>query len=347
MIRETLESLLKRRDLTRDEAAALMERIVSGEMSDAEIAAVAVLLRAKGETIDEIAGFVSALRERAVRVTPLRDGLVDTCGTGGDGTQTFNISTAAALVAAGAGVGIAKHGNRALSSQCGSADVLEALGIQPLAPECVGDCIDRAGIGFMFAPAHHPALKHAGPARRALGVRTVFNLLGPLVNPAFVRRQLIGVFDPALTETVAGVMRALGSERVFVVHGCDGSDEVTIAGETRVTSLHDGHIDTFAFTPESVGIPRADGNALRGGTPAENAQSITAILDGARGPRRDAVVLNAGFTITVAGLSDSIQEGVTLAVRSIDSGHARAVLDNLRTITSRLSPSGALNGETS
>jgi len=347
MIRETLESLLKRRDLSRDEAAALMEAIVSGEMSDAQIAAVAVLLRAKGETIDEIAGFVSVLRERTVRVTPSRDGLVDTCGTGGDGTQTFNISTAAALVAAGAGVGIAKHGNRALSSQCGSADVLEALGIQPLAPERVGECIERAGIGFMFAPAHHPGLKHAGPARRALGVRTVFNLLGPLVNPAFVRRQLIGVFDPDLTETVAGVLRELGSERVFVVHGCDGSDEVTIAGETRVTSLHDGCIDTFTFTPEAVGISRADAGALRGGTPSENAASITAILEGARGPRRDAVVLNAAFAIAVAGRSESIQDGVALATQSIDSGHARAVLDNLRTITARLSPAGALNGATS
>ena len=203
MIREMLESLLRRRDLSRDEAAALMNAIVSGEMTDAQIAAVTVALRAKGETVEEIAGFVSVLRDRSVRVTSSRDGLIDTCGTGGDGTQTFNISTAAALVAAGAGVGIAKHGNRALSSQCGSADVLEALGIQTVAPERVGECIDRAGIGFMFAPAHHPALRHAGPARRAMGVRTVFNLLGPMANPAFVRRQLVGVFDPVLTETVA------------------------------------------------------------------------------------------------------------------------------------------------
>jgi anthranilate phosphoribosyltransferase len=344
MIREMLESLLRRRDLSRDEAAALMNAIVSGEMTDAQIAAVTVALRAKGETVDEIAGFVSVLRDRSVRVTSSRDGLIDTCGTGGDGTQTFNISTAAALVAAGAGVGIAKHGNRALSSQCGSADVLEALGIQTVAPERVGECIDRAGIGFMFAPAHHPALRHAGPARRAMGVRTVFNLLGPMANPAFVRRQLVGVFDPVLTETVATVLRSLGSERVFVVHGSDGSDEVTIAGETRVTSLHDGVIDTFTFTPEAVGIARADASAVRGGTPAENAHSITTILDGAPGPRRDAVVINAGFAIAVAGKAESIQEGVALAAQSIDSGHARAVLDNLRTITARLAPAGVRTG---
>jgi len=338
MIRDTLETLLKQKHLTRDEAAALMQAIVSGELTDAQIAAVAIALRAKGETVDEIAGFVSALRDRVVRVTPSIDGLVDTCGTGGDGTQTFNISTAAALVAAGAGVTIAKHGNRALSSRCGSADVLEALGVHAVAPDRVADVINHAGIGFMFAPAHHPALKHAATARRELGVRTVFNLLGPMANPAFVRRQLVGVFDGGLTETVARVLQSLGSERVFVVHGSDGSDEVTVAGETRVTSLHDGCIDTFTFTPESVGITRSDASALRGGTPAENAASITAILDGAPGPRRDAVVLNAGFVIAVAGRADSIERCVHLAAESIDTGRARAVLDNLRTITQRLAP---------
>jgi anthranilate phosphoribosyltransferase len=344
MIRDTLEMLLRRRDLSRGEAAALMNSIVSGELSDAQIAAVMVALRAKGETVDEIAGFVSVLRDKAIRVTPVRDGLVDTCGTGGDGTHTFNISTAAAFVAAGAGVAIAKHGNRALSSQCGSSDVLEALGVQTVAPERVAEVIDRAGIGFMFAPAHHPALKHAAAARKELGVRTVFNLLGPMANPAFVRRQLIGVFDPALTETVAHVLASLGSERVFVVHGSDGSDEVSISGETKVTSLNNGNIDTFTFMPEAVGFARADARVLCGGTPEENAASISAILDGARGPRRDAVVLNAGFVITVAGRAESIQEGVTLAAQSIDSGHARAILDNLRTITARLAPVTASHG---
>lgn len=337
MIRDTLENLLKQRDLTRAEASALMDAIVSGELSDVQIAAVVVALRAKGETVEEIAGFVSSLRDKVIRVTAAREGLVDTCGTGGDGTHTFNISTAAALVAAGAGVGIAKHGNRALSSRCGSADVLDALGVENVAPDRVGEVIDRAGIGFMFAPAHHPALKHAAAARKALGVRTVFNLLGPMANPAFVRRQLVGVFDPNLTETVAKVLRSLGSERVFVVHGSDGSDEVTVAGETRVTSLDNGAITTFTFVPESVGIARADARAVRGGSVAENAASIASILDGTKGPRRDAVVLNAGFVIAVAGRADSIQEGVTMAAEAIDTGRARAVLDNLRTITNRIS----------
>jgi len=337
MISSTLEHLLRQRHLTREEASVLMDAIVSGELGDAQIAAVIVALRAKGETVDEIAGFVSSLRDKVIRVSAARQDLVDTCGTGGDGTHTFNISTAAALVAAGAGVGIAKHGNRALSSQCGSADVLDALGIENVAPDRVGEVIDRAGIGFMFAPAHHPALKHAAAARKALGVRTVFNLLGPMANPAFVRRQLVGVFDPALTETVAKVLHSLGSERVFVVHGSDGSDEVTIAGETRVTSLDNGHITTFTFVPESVGISRADARELRGGSPAENAKSISSILDGTRGPRRDAVVLNAGFVIAVAGRAESIQEGVTMAAEAIDSGRARVVLDNLRTITNHIS----------
>jgi len=336
MISSTLENLLRQRDLTREEASALMDAIVSGEVSDVEIAAVVVALRAKGETVEEIAGFVSSLRDKVIRVTAAREDLVDTCGTGGDGTHTFNISTAAALVAAGAGVGIAKHGNRALSSRCGSADVLDALGIENVAPDRVGDVIDRAGIGFMFAPAHHPALKHAAAARKALGVRTVFNLLGPMANPAFVRRQLVGVFDPNLTETVAKVLASLGSDRVFVVHGSDGSDEVTVAGETRVTSLDNGAITTFTFVPESVGIARADARAVLGGSPAENAASISSILDGTKGPRRDAVVLNAGFVIAVAGRAESIQEGVTMAAEAIDTGRARAVLDNLRTITNRI-----------
>jgi anthranilate phosphoribosyltransferase len=336
-----LETLLRGNDLSRVDASALMSAIVSGGLTEAQIAGVVIALRAKGETVDEIAGFVSTLREKAIRVTPSRNGLVDTCGTGGDGAQTFNISTAAAFVAAGAGVGIAKHGNRALSSRCGSADVLEALGVRTVAPERVAEVIDRAGIGFMFAPAHHPALKHAAGVRRELGVRTVFNLLGPMANPAFVRRQLVGVFHPRLTETVARVLSALGAEKVYVVHGSDGSDEVTIAGDTRVTLLEGGRIETFFFSPESVGLARAGADALRGGDPAENARTILSILDGAPGPRRDAVVLNAAFVISVAGRTESIQEGVRLAGEAIDSGRARAVLDNLRTITGRLAPAAS------
>lgn len=336
MTRDVIERLLRREDLPRDEAFALMNAIVSGELTDAQIAGVVIALRAKGETVDEIAGFVGALREKAVRVTPVRDGLVDTCGTGGDGTHTFNISTAAAFVAAGAGVGVAKHGNRALSSKCGSSDVLEALGVKTVPPDRVADVIDRAGIGFMFAPAHHPALRHAANARRELGVRTVFNLIGPMANPAFVRRQLVGVFDGALTETVARVLASLGSEKVYVVHGSDGSDEVTITGETRVTVLDAGRVETFTFAPESVGLRRAERGALTGGTPDENAAVILAILDGARGPARDAVILNAAFVISAAGRVEAIQDGVRLATESIDSGRARASLDNVRTITGRI-----------
>lgn len=336
MMRTILEKLLRREDLAYDDARALMQVIVSGELSEPQIAGVLIALRAKGETVDEIAGFVSALRDKAIRVTASRDDLVDTCGTGGDGTHTFNISTAAAIVAAGAGVGIAKHGNRALSSKCGSSDVLEALGVRTVAPERVADVIDRTGIGFMFAPAHHPALKHAAGVRRDLGVRTVFNLLGPMANPAFVRRQLVGVFDPALTETVARVLLSLGSEKVYVVHGSDGSDEVTVTGETRVTVLDGGRLETFAFAPESVGIERANTRALAGGTPEENAGTIVAILDGARGAKRDAVVLNAGFVIAVAGRANSIVEGVAMAAASIDDGRAKDVLERLRATTREL-----------
>jgi anthranilate phosphoribosyltransferase len=336
MIRETIEKLLRHEDLSRDEAARLMDAIVSGRLTDTQIAGVAIALRAKGETVDEIAGFVTTLRERALRVTPTCNTLVDTCGTGGDGTHTFNISTAAAFVAAGAGVHIAKHGNRALSSRCGSTDVLEALGIQSVPPERVAEVIDRAGIGFMFAPAHHPALRHAANARRELGVRTVFNLLGPMANPAFVKRQLVGVFDPAHTETVARVLASLGSEHVYVVHGSDGSDEVTIAGETRVTTLRDGWITTATFTPESVGLARANPKTLTGGTPEENAATILAILHGAVGARRDAVVLNAAFVICAGGRAQTIEEGVQAAADSIDSGRARAVIDTLRAVTAGL-----------
>jgi anthranilate phosphoribosyltransferase len=344
MIRDTLERLLRGGDLSRGEAMDLMDAIVSGALTDAQIAGVAVALRAKGETVDEIAGFVSVLRARALRVVPGRDTLVDTCGTGGDGSHTFNISTAAAFVAAGAGVHIAKHGNRALSSRCGSADVLEALGIHPVPPERVAEVIDRTGIGFMYAPAHHPALRHAAGVRRELGVRTVFNLLGPMANPAFVRRQLVGVFDPALTVTVAEVLASLGAEHVYVVHGCDGSDEVTIAGPTRVTSLRDGRVATTTFHPESVGIARASAASLTGGTPHENAATILAILDGAVGARRDAVVLNAAFVICAGGRAQSIAEGVRAAVESIDSGRARAVVDTLRAVTAGLTAVAAGGG---
>lgn len=336
MARELIEKLIRREDLSQGEAMGLMDSIMTGALSDAQIAGVLIGLRAKGETVAEIAGFVSKMREKAIRVEPKRDGLVDTCGTGGDGAGTFNVSTATALVAAGAGVCVAKHGNRAVSSRCGSADVLEALGVPLLAPERVAESIDRVGIGFMFAPHHHPATRHVAAVRRELGIRTVFNLLGPMTNPAGVRRQLVGVFDPDLTETVARVLHELGSEKVYVVHGSDGSDEVTIAGETRVSALDGGRVRTFTFQPESVGLRRATNGALAGGSAAENARAIRDVLEGVPGPKRDAVVLNSAFVIDAAGLAGTLQEGAEMAAESIDSGRARDVLHSLRSVSAEL-----------
>jgi anthranilate phosphoribosyltransferase len=334
---EFIEKLIRREDLSQDEAIRLMGAIMSGDLSEAQIAAVLIALRAKGETVSEIAGFVSTMREKAVSIRPSRDGLVDTCGTGGDGAHTFNISTATAIVAAGAGVGVAKHGNRAVSSKCGSADVLEAMGVTlDVSPEAVAEIIDRVGIGFMFAPQHHPAMKHVAPVRRELGIRTVFNLLGPLTNPAGVKRQLVGVFDPTLTETVAAVLQSLGSEKVYAVHGADGTDEVSITGETKVSALDGGELRTFTFTPESVGLPRAAAAELAGGDAAANARSIEEILEGAPGGRRDAVVVNAAFVIDVAGAAGTIEEGVHLARRSIDTGAATNVLESLRATSAEL-----------
>jgi len=331
--RAVIEKLLRREDLSRAEAADFMTAVMEGAVTDVQIAGVLVALRAKGPTVDEIAGFAEVMRAASVRVFPKRNHLIDTCGTGGDGKGTFNISTAAALVAAGAGVGVAKHGNRAMSSQCGSSDVLEALGVAMVPPERVADVIDAAGIGFMFAPAHHPATRFAVPARRELGVRTVFNLLGPLTNPAHVRRQVMGIYDPSLMETAASVLSALGSERAYVVHGMDGTDEVSVCGPTKVTELRDGRVESFVFEPESVGIKRSDPEGIAGGSPAENAKAIAAILSGERGPRRDAVVLNAAFAIAVSGAAGSIEDGVAMAQRSIDSGAANAALDALRAAT--------------
>jgi anthranilate phosphoribosyltransferase len=342
-MKAAIEKLLRREDLSQDEATTLMGSVMSGELSQVQIAAILTGLRAKGETVEEIAGFVSAMRDHAVTIRPQRNTLVDTCGTGGDGSHTFNISTATALVAAGAGAAVAKHGNRAVSSRCGSADVLEALGVSiDVAPGSVAELIDTVGFGFMFAPHHHPAMKHVAPVRRELGIRTVFNLLGPMTNPAGVKRQLVGVFDSSLTEVVAEVLRSLGSERVYVVHGADGSDEVSIGGETTVSFLDEaGGIRTFQFNPESVGIERADTAELAGGDAAHNAGIVETILGGAPGPRRDAVVLNAAFVIDAAGIASTIEEGVAVARESIDSGAALRVLNELRRTSALLARKAA------
>lgn len=330
MIQDAIARLLAGDNLDRATAHGVMDQIMSGNATDAQIGGFLVALRAKGETIDEIAGFAEVMRAKS---TPIRGGAepkVDTCGTGGDGSGTFNISTTVAFVAAGAGCTVAKHGNRAMSSKCGSADVLAELGVNVEAsPDTVGRCLDEARIGFLFAPALHGAMKHAIGPRKELGTRTVFNVLGPLTNPAGARRQLIGVFAPELTETMAGVLGALGSERAFVAHGSDGLDEITTTGPTRLSELRDGSVTTRDIQPADFGIDTAQASDLAGGDAAENAAILRAVLDGENGPRADIVVLNAAAAIAAAGLADDIAGGVDVARQSLSSGQARAALDKL------------------
>ena len=326
-----LARLVDQNDLTRDEAASLMRSMMSGEISHPKVAAVLTALRIKGETVDEITGFVSAMREKVIAIRPRQDGVIDTCGTGGDAQQTFNISTATALVAAAMGIPVAKHGNRAISSKCGSADVLEALDVKiDLAPDKIAKLVDDVGIGFLFAPAHHPAMKHVAPVRKERGIRTIFNLIGPMANPANVKRQLIGVFRADLTTVVAEVLRALGSEKVFVVHGHDGMDEVSITGETTVSYLESGHVHTMTFTPEDAELDRADISGLVGGDAEQNAGHLMDVLDGKKGPRRDAVVLNAAFVAVLADRAKNLVDGARIAQEAIDTGRALDVLITLR-----------------
>lgn len=331
MIGEAIRKAADRGDLTPQEAREAMGEIMEGRATPAQIAAFLVALRMKGETVEEVTEFARVMRNHALPVKTSRRPVVDTCGTGGDAVKTFNVSTTAAFVAAGAGVAVAKHGNRSVTSKCGSADVLEALGIRfDLPPEEVGRCVDEVGIGFMFAPSYHPAMKHAMPVRRELGLRTVFNALGPLTNPAFAEAQLLGVYAPALTELHAGALRNLGARRAFVVHGLGGLDELSTIGETRITELRDGRLRTYHLAPEEVGLPRARVEDLLGGTPAENAARLVAILEGADGPARDIVVLNAAAALAAAGAADSPAEAVPLAQESIASGAAREKLRLLR-----------------
>jgi anthranilate phosphoribosyltransferase len=289
----------------------------------------------KGETPEEVTGFARVMREKAVRIRPQRTDVVDTCGTGGGGLTTFNISTAAAFVAAGAGVPVAKHGNRGITSSCGSADVLEALGVCiTCTPEQVAACVDQAGIGFMFAPAHHPAMKHAGPVRRELGFRTVFNILGPLTNPAGASSQVIGVFDPSLTELLAQALRNLGSGRAFVVHGLDGLDELSTLGATRVTELRDGRIETYVLMPAEPGLETtAAAEIADAGSPEANAAVLREVLEGRPGPRREIVLLNAAAALVAGGAAATLQEGIALAAAAIDSGVAAERLERMREIS--------------
>jgi anthranilate phosphoribosyltransferase len=320
---------MQKQDLSKAEMVQVMDQIMTGKATDAQIGAFLAALAFKGETMEEIAGAAQVMREKATRIPVKSPNVVDTCGTGGDGSHTFNISTTAAFVAAGAGVKVAKHGNRGVSSKCGSADVLKALGVNiEIGPEKVGSCVDEVGIGFLFAPLLHGAMKHAIGPRREMGVRTVFNILGPLTNPAGAKRQVIGIFSPHLLNTIAEVLRDLKSEHVMVVHG-GGLDEISPAQKTRVAELKDGTIKTYEIDPEKYSISKADPKALAGGDPAANAEILKAVLKGEKGARRDAVLLNAGAAVHVSGRAKSLDEGVKLAAQSIDSGAALKVLEKL------------------
>jgi anthranilate phosphoribosyltransferase len=331
---EILPRLLAGEDLSEAEAERALELVMRGEASGAEIAALLVALRVKGEAVPEIVGAARAMRTHAVAVRPERTDLVDTAGTGGDGLHTINISTLAGLIAAGAGAGVAKHGNRAVSSATGSADVLAALGVQIALPhERVAACIDEVGFGFLFAPSHHPAMRHAIPVRRALGVRTIFNLLGPLTNPVGARRQLVGVYAEQLVEPMAETLRTLGSERSLVVHGDDGLDELSPTGRSLCAVATPEGVQIERIDPRELGIAPCSVEDLRGGDPRTNAELALAVLDGERGPRRDAAVLNAAAALVAAGRAATIADGMASAAEAVDSGAARATLEALRTFT--------------
>jgi anthranilate phosphoribosyltransferase len=315
--------------LTRQQAADAFASMMSGEATPSQMGALLMALRVRGETINEITGAVSAMRAKMLRVSAPPNA-IDVVGTGGDASGSHNISTCAAFIVAGAGVPVAKHGNRALSSRSGAADVLAALGVKiDLPPEGITRCITEAGIGFMFAPSHHPAMKHVGPTRVELGTRTIFNLLGPLSNPADVKRQMVGVFSKQWIEPLAHVLKNLGSERAFVVHGSDGLDEITTAGSTAVAALEDGAVRTFEINPEDVGFERVKPEALRGGDAQVNAVALKGVLEGEKGPLRDVAALNAAAALVVAGLANDLQAGVALANKSIDSGEAEGRLNRL------------------
>ncbi|MBI5016554.1 MAG: anthranilate phosphoribosyltransferase [Deltaproteobacteria bacterium] len=358
MLKVFLRKLVERQDLTEGEMVDAVEAIMGGEATHAQIAAFLTALRMKGETVDEITGAARVMREHATPIRPRRravavgaepvvsidrdeinveaETIVDTCGTGGSGTNTFNISTTTAFVLAGAGVRVAKHGNRAVSSQCGSADVLEALGVNvDVTPEVVEECLAEIGIGFLYAPLLHSAMKHVAPVRREMGIRTVFNILGPLSNPARASCQVLGVYRAELTGVMANVLGRLGSKRAFVVHGSDGLDEITITGPTRVAELRDGAVREYDLAPEDFSLKRAPAEEIRGGDAAENARIVRAVLRGDKGPRRDIVLMNAAAALVVAGVSADLSAGVRLASESLDSGRALEVLEKLVQATNR------------
>ena len=348
IITEAVRALVERRDLTRIEAAGAMEAIMSGAATNAQIAAFLTALRMKGETVEELIGFAQVMRQKVVKVRPRsgdmvaatgtdREMLIDTCGTGGDASGTFNVSTATAFVVAGAGLKVAKHGNRSVSSLCGSADVVETLGVDiELTPAQVARCIDEVGIGFLYAPLLHTAMKHVMAARREMGVRTVFNMLGPLTNPAGANAQVIGVYAASLTDPLAHVLAELGTLRAFVVHGADGLDEISNTGESHISEVHEGVVRSSRVRPEDLGMRRAAIRDLQGGDREENARIIRAVLGGEAGPRRDIVLMNAGAALMVGNKAQDLKEGVALAAASVDSGAAARKLEELVALSRRL-----------
>jgi anthranilate phosphoribosyltransferase len=329
MIKDAIATLVTGRSLSMDQAESAMTEIMNGEVTPAQFGAFVTALRIKGETSDEIAGMAKVMRAKAIPVHT--DGpVVDTCGTGGDNSSTFNISTAAAFVVAGAGLKVAKHGNRAASSQCGSADVLEALGVKiDLNAQQVERCLKEVGIGFMFAPAFHPAMKYAGPPRREIGIRTVFNILGPLTNPAHAQAQVLGVAEASLTEKMAVVLRTLGCHHALVVHGDDGLDEISITGKTQVREVEGDRIRMYSVSPEDFGFSRTSLEDIKGSNPSENAASVRRILAGDAGPQRDVVLINAAAAIVAGDKARSLPEGAKLAAEAIDSGRALDKLEQL------------------
>ena len=330
-MKELIAKVVEGKDLTEEEAKKGMEILLSGEATQAQIGSFLTALRMKGETLEELVGFASVLRDKAETISPQVGNYVDLVGTGGDCTYTFNISTTSAFAVAAAGLPVAKHGNRSISSKSGAGDVLEELGVNIIAePATVERCVNEAGIGFMFAQLFNKSMKYVGQARKEMGVRTVFNILGPLANPSRAKNMVVGVYSPMLTEVVAKAMARLGVERAFVVSGADNMDEITLTGTTTISEIKDGEVKTFQFTPEEVGLKTCSLEELRGGDGKENAKITKAILSGEeKGPKRDIVLLNAGATLYVGGIAKDMKEGIELAAEVIDSGKAKAVLDKL------------------
>lgn len=334
MLKFAIDKVIRNENLTEEEMIRAMDIIMEGKATPAQIGGLLIGLRMKGETLEEITGSAKVMRDKALNLSIQNDYAIDTCGTGGDGGSTFNVSTAAAFVAAAAGVVVVKHGNRSVSSKCGSADVLEKLGVNiNLQPDEVQKCVDKLNIGFMFAPNFHKAMKHAVGPRRELGVRSIFNLLGPLTNPAGAKGQVLGVFDENLTAVMAGVLKELDVERAMVIHGLDGLDEITVTDRTKVSELKDGKINTYFIDPKDFGIPLAEKNELSGGEPEENAEIILKILKGETGARRNMVLMNAGAAIYVGKKADSLKEGIEKAKEVIDTGLALKKLNDFAEFT--------------